>query len=208
MTVGLGACKKVNESGAFQKANLRDLYDDGTNHSVLYSNMLTMDFQGASGHVKYVLSTGSRDAETIPTVVYNAQPNDGGGARVLATGGVASSAVSVKLSGAPWTRQWQGKSFVYANGGTALSAQIYPPTVNMNFLPIEFALVAWILMGLTQLAFFGILVWIVKFRNDEVRASFDEGQEERGNCAPSVRDVSPSLLTSLSFIPFLSSPPP
>jgi hypothetical protein len=163
VAVGLGACRKIATSGSFTDPYLRDLDNEG--NSLLYKSMVALDFEGASGRVTFNELTGTRNPTTVITIVRNVQPvsDESEGDTEGDTEAQGVFTVASKVRAANWTSESVrvgGRNFIYSNGSPHLPDQWYPQAVEMNYLDPAFAIVGWVLMGITQLACICILVWI------------------------------------------------
>ncbi|GMI52677.1 hypothetical protein TeGR_g1123 [Tetraparma gracilis] len=167
MAVLLGASKQ-DANGGFNETNLADTNNNGK--SVLYERTINMDFLGASGRVAFSTVTGTRSAETVVTGIYNMQnapASAGSPSRSLAAGLPAFPLVSSKSFGSPWSSV-AGLKFIFPNGLSTIAPQIYPPLVEMNYIPDSFALIGIILMALTMLLTLALAAWILWFKNDQI----------------------------------------
>ena len=148
--LGLAYCRAANGTTG-QKFEGLDVFKQFAN----------LDFDGATGRVKILSATGTRDYKTEHFMVLNVQKHE------LKDGSVTYKLVPTDYYNNSSWATIENNTYVYADGSTETPESLPPADVNMNYIGDISRAVGYILMGIVvfgSVAAFGWLLWYRKER--------------------------------------------
>lgn len=129
----------------------------------IYQQFLQLDFEGASGQIRILSESGSRDYKTIAFVVWNV--------RILGENAEGYSIIeyvpSYHYQNGRWT-EILGNGFEFADGTKDIPESLPPLAFNYNYIGKPSRIVSYILMGMVMTAALASAVWTLYHKHSHV----------------------------------------
>jgi 7 transmembrane sweet-taste receptor of 3 GCPR len=132
---------------------------DGSN---VFSNFSNLDFNGASGKVKVIPETGTRNITSVHYILSNFQIQE-----IDQDGNQIYKIVPVRYYNNVW-EVIEGRDFVFAEGSTRIPESLPPPNVQMNYIGSIGRYVGYTLMGIVVVSSLVAFIWLFYFRKERV----------------------------------------
>lgn len=129
----------------------------------VYSHFRLLDFEGASGNVRILNNTGTRDYLTVPFVMWNirAAGIDSEGFSIL------EYVPSYRFDGDGW-KDIPGNSFEFADGASNAPQSLPPVPYSFQYIGKSSRIFGYTLMGCVMLSAIASVIWTVFQRNSHV----------------------------------------
>jgi len=129
----------------------------------VYEEFTKLSFHGASGHVKILRESGTRDYRTEIFTLLNVQPRNFS----RRDGKVDYNLVPIKYYESKW-KSIQYREYVYAGGSTTTPEALPEPKMKNNYIGKIGRGVGYSLMIIVTIVALFSLIWLLRYRNNPV----------------------------------------